>query len=69
MARNAVKPPDLSEIRGGVRNMGTLRYCFFSSVATSFSIFIWCTVAEVLAQLIFIAFRLEINHEKRFADF
>lgn len=26
MARNAVKPPDLSEIRGGVRDMGTLRY-------------------------------------------
>jgi hypothetical protein len=27
VARNAVKPDDLSEIRGGVRNMGTLRYC------------------------------------------
>ncbi len=26
MPRNAVKPPDLSEIRGGVRSMGTLRY-------------------------------------------
>jgi hypothetical protein len=27
VARNAVKTPDLSEIRGGsVRNMGTLRY-------------------------------------------
>jgi hypothetical protein len=26
VARNAVKPPDLSEISGGVRNMGILRY-------------------------------------------
>jgi hypothetical protein len=26
MVRNAVKPLDLSEIRGGVRNMGILRY-------------------------------------------
>jgi hypothetical protein len=29
VARNAVKPPDLSEIRGGVRNMGILRYLRF----------------------------------------
>ena len=26
MVRNAAEPHDLSEIRGGVRNMGVLRY-------------------------------------------